>query len=932
MPQVVDSTNYSSRDNSYAMLRVLCRQRCGLNICHINAQSLNNKIDEFRYLFENSGVDVVCVSETWFDPDVLSSTFDLSHYNLFRCDRKSHAGGVAIYVKNGITCKKCYNSNSEEQIEHIFVEISSLGNKLLVGCVYRPNRSIKTDSFLSIIENITSKYKDIVICGDFNSNILIENILLNDMKSIGLLPINTQMPTHHTATSSTLIDIVFVGNKESILLYDQLTASCFSKHDLLFVTLDFKLLPTQSNISFYDFKNINHNVLYSELLSVDWDHIYYMPSVENQLSFLEEKLAHLFETTVPLKTIRNSHQKKPWFNDDIKRAIRHRDKTFSRWKRFKTEELHQEYCLARRSVNRKIKCAKSSYYSNVFTSAVGSAKTWKAIRSIGIRGNTVDGPTHEIDIDNLNETFTKLPNTPFTNDFYRTSQVSITRSNSFIFQCVSQREVFASCMAIKSNAVGLDKIHPRFLKSVLPVLLPFITYIFNTIITQSVFPMNWKHAKIVPIPKTNCEYRPIAILPYLSKVFEKLLHHQIYTYLRDNSLLNNMQSGFRPQHSCTTALIDVTEDIRKSIDNGHITFLVLLDHSKAFDMVDHNIMCIKLQNMFNFSRASTRLLSSYLSDRRQSVFLQNRFSRPLQVSKGVPQGSILGPLLFTMYINDLVEHLRFSKAHLYADDVQIYISTDRSNIDHCIRKLNEDLKRIHSWATGNGLCINPNKSKCMVITPRTMKLDIVPQISLSNEQLEIVTSTKNLGIIFNNTLTWSDHINSASGKIYCMLRTLWKTQYFTPLKIRQLLAKSYLIPKLLYGCEIFSNCDANSFRKLNVAYNAVVRYVFGLTRYDRISSFGKTLFGISFSDLLKIRCLTFLHKIVYTQEPTYLFERLSFTRSCRSKGIIQFRSRTLVSEWQFFIPTIRLWNSLPTTITFLSNALQFKKELFKHFT
>lgn len=926
----LNSIVYSSKDKTFDMIRVLCKQRSGLNVCHINAQSLNNKIDEFRFIFENSGVDVVCVSETWFDPVVLGAIFDLDNYNLYRCDRKSHAGGVAIYVRKGIICKLCYNSEPMEQIEYLFVEITSLGNKMLVGCVYRPHRKIKTDDFLKILENLTLKYEDIVICGDFNSNALVESHLVNNMKTIGLYPTNSTVPTYYPATRNSLLDIIFVSNEEKILLYDQLTASCFSKHDLLFLSFDFKLQQLPNVVTYYDFKHVNHNILSLELQNIDWNSIYYMPSAETQLSFLEQKLEYVFNKSVPVKTVTNNYKKKPWFNADIKTAIADRDMIFIRWKRFKTDELHEGYCSARRVVNKMIKRAKSAYYSSIFTSAVGSKKTWKTIRDIGI-GKTRIVESSEIDVEKLNETFTKIPSAPINQNFYVQNQITSTQTSLFSFNCVNQQDVLSSCLAVKSNAVGIDKIHPRFLKQIVPVMLPYITFIFNTIITKSTFPGNWKYAKIIPIPKANNEYRPIAILPYLSKVFEKLLHQQMHSYIQDNGLLTDRQSGFRSKHSCTTALIDVSEEIRASIDDGYITFLVLLDHSKAFDTVDHNILCMKLKTMFKFSDSSTRLICSYLGNRHQSVFANNKKSRSLPVLKGVPQGSILGPLLFTIYINDLTKQILYSNVHLYADDVQVYISAHKTNIDDCVHKLNEDLDRIHNWTTANGLCLNPSKSKCLVITPKSMKALLEPDIFLNNQRIELVKTTKNLGIIFNNTLTWYDHINAAAGKLYSMLRTLWKTQYFTPPKIRLLLAKTYLIPTLLYGCEIFGSCDSTSYNKLNVAYNAIIKYVFGLKKYDSISSVAKTLSGVTLSDLLKIRTLILLHKIVYTHEPRYLFDRISFTRSRRSNDLIQISHRTLTSEWQFYIQSIRLWNLLPSNIQFLSNAMYFKRALFKHF-
>ena len=224
------------------------------------------------------------------------------------------------------------------------------------------------------------------------------------------------------------------------------------------------------------------------------------------------------------------------------------------------------------------------------------------------------------------------------------------------------------------------------------------------------------------------------------------------------------------------------------------------------------------------------------------------------------------------------------------------------------------------------------KSKCLIIHKKSLRHNLNFDILLNNEKIEIVSSSKNLGVVFNNTLSWNNHINCTVGKTYGMLRTLWATQHCTPLNIRTILAKSYLMPVLLYGCEVFACCDSSSKKKLNLAYNSIIRYVFGIRKHDRISSYSQRLFGLSFENILKSRVLILLHKIIYLKEPTYLFNRLNFARSNRGKKLIPIRHRSLISEWQFFYNAVRLWNLLPNRFQTNNNAIQFKNDIFKHFS
>lgn len=937
-------SGFGSKDNVYSMLRILSKQSSGLKIVHFNAQSLNNKMDEFRYIFTSSGIDVICISESWFHPDIQNNVYNLSGFQLFRADRKSNAGGVAIYVRNGINCiiRKTsvkivpiqeQHENFENKIEYLFLEISIMGRKILIGSVYRPRNNILLDTLMETIEDISPLYNEIIIAGDFNSNLLVDNSLTDLFEILGLLPINTTIPTHFHRTSNSLLDLFFINDKSKVLFYDQLSAPVFSKHDLIFLAYDIVVNRIDTFITYRDFRNIDYTMLNQHIENVCWDIIYSTGDVDEQINFLQDNINNIFNNCIPLKTKLVKHKQQPWFNADIKRLIGIRDAAYHRWKKYKTSVLHTSFRTARRNVVRTIQNAKSSYFRRKFNSAVGSKAKWKEIRGIGIGRENLTVSNHAIDLNHLNNRFVDLTiPQPSINIYDDLCYVAV--ENQFSFSCVDQCDVLESFLAVKSNAMGIDGVNPVFLKALLPKLLPFITYLFNTILTKSIFPSGWKQSKIIPIPKSKLynDFRPIAILPFLSKVLENVMHKQMNAFLHSRKLLSDRQSGFTKGRSCVTALVDVIEDVRAKLDDNMVSFLILLDHSKAFDTIDHSIMIKKLEKLFHFSKPACKLITSYLNNRTQSVHLNGNNSNVLNVRRGVPQGSILGPLLFCLYINDLPEVLLNSKVQMYADDVQVYTSTRIRDIHSCVANINNDLNRIHSWAEDNGLCINPLKSKCMLLSKRNCNLNLDFEIKINNTVIGLVESSSNLGVTFNSQLSWTNHINIVVGKVYGMLRNLWTVQESTPFEIRMLLAKSYLIPVLLYGCEIYSCCDSADFNKLNVAYNNIARYIYRKPSRAHISAFSYQIFNMNFENLLKFKRLILLHKIVYTKEPNYLYNILTFGRSPRGKKIIQKKFKTEISKKQFFVNGIRLWNELPKTVQIISNANKFKKELIRIFS
>lgn len=416
----------------------------------------------------------------------------------------------------------------------------------------------------------------------------------------------------------------------------------------------------------------------------------------------------------------------------------------------------------------------------------------------------------------------------------------------------------------------------------------------------------------------------------VSKVFEKLLKCQISDYVSRMNFIHPFQSGFRSRHSTETALLKVHDDIAQSIDKKGVTILLLIDFAKAFDRVVHSKLINKLLTLYNFSNASAKLISSYLSHRSQAVFCNGELSDFEPTISGVPQGSVLGPLLFSLFINDLPTVLDFCTVHLFADDVQIYICTDgHTDLSGIGNLMNHDLKKVMKWSQENLLPINPDKTKALLITKQKPPPQ-PPQIVFDGVIVQFVDRANNLGVVFKNNLEWDAQINAQCSKIYGSLKRLNLTtrHYDSATKLK--LFKSLILPHFIYGDFIYANALVGSVDKLRVALNACVRYVYNLSRYSRVSHLQKNLIGCPFVNFYKYRSCANLFRIMKTSSPAYLFEKLVPLRGTRTNNFRVPQHSSAYYSQSFFVRGIVSWNSLPSSIKVINSIPRFKRDLLQN--
>lgn len=908
-----------------------------INMCHINVQSLCarkfTKFNELKCNFIDSKMDIVCMTETWLSDVITNQMISMEGYSLLRNDRNRHGGGICIYFKSNLNCKIVKMSTSlghGNLTEYLLLEVRGGGHPFLIAVYYNPPEIDCSDVLNEHMEEFTVKYNHTFFIGDFNTDLLKStaksNRFKNTLSALSYTCVNNESTFFHSNGCS-LLDLLITDSPDFVHKFDQVSVPFVSKHDLIFASLNISKIKAGS-VSYRDYKNFDASRLNQEFQRMDWNSMLSITDPDIFLDIFNNRLKFLHDELIPLR--KSKPKVNPWFNHEIEKAIIDRNVAYSNWKRSRSETSGAHFKSLRNRVNMLIRDAKHQYDRERFNADLPSKQLWSNVKKLGVSKSQSTDCGSNFDVDEMNKYFTDN----FTIDNSTRFEIS-GRSDGFRFRFVEDFEIINALHEIKSNATGLDGIPIIFIKIMIPLIIPYVKHLFNIIILNSKFPRGWKIVKIIPIKKKQnvddiTNLRPISILCALSKVLEKLLKAQISVFITEMNFLHPLQSGFRQHHGTNTALLKVHDDIARVIDKKGIAILLLIDFAKAFDRVSHKKLLMKLNDFFQFSADANRLIHSYLSGRSQAVCCNGNFSNFDYITSGVPQGSVLGPLLFSLFINDLPSSLKYCSIHLFADDVQIYLcDSHNSNLNEICFKINHDLHNIFLWSQSNLLPINPTKTKAMLISKNRNTI-AYPDLFFNGEQIEFVDKVSNLGITFTSSLSWDDHINAQCGKIYgCLKKLNMTTRHFsTSTKLK--LFKSLILPHFVFGDFLIANALISSIDKLRLALNACVRYVFKLTRYSRVSHLHSHLIGCSFSHFYKFRSCVTLCKIMLSKKPGYLFSKLNPMRSDRNKNYLIPQHLSAYYSQSLFARGVVYWNQLPLNIKSNTTIYNFKRDLKQH--
>ena len=828
-----------------------------LVIGQLNINSIRNKFHTLKAIMSGN-LDILVITESKLDESFPIAQFIMGGYSPpFRLDRNAYGGGVLIYVREDIACRELKDHPHTSNIEGMFLELNLKRSKWLVFGGYNPSKD-NIAKFVkelgTILDHYMPKYDNFLLLGDFNSEIT-ENTMKEFIDIYNLSSLIKEHTCFKNPLNPSIIDLILTNRPRSFQ-NSQAIELGLSDHHKLTITIMKAFFPKQAPIiiSYRDYKHYDMNIFRNELLQE-------LLNIRGSISYdiFENICIRVLNRHAPLKNKYIRANNSPFMNKTLSKAVMTRSRLRNKFLRNPNEVNKVNYTKYRNYCTGLFRKEKKSYYNNLNMKLLNdNKKFWKLVKPLFSEKHfcsskitlVEDGEIISDDIDvarKFNDYFSNVVKDlniegyeidySFNSELGHISNVIDKFKNHPSIQKIKENVKIQSkfhfenvnTLVVEKHISSLDKRKPTTFKNIPTKILvencniisPFITNLLNDSKSNSEFPSALKIADITPTHKkdertTKSNYRPVSILPPVSKIFERNMYDQIYLYI--DKFLSPFLFGFRKGYSTQYCLMVMINKWNEAMDKGNFAGSLLTDLSKAFDCLNHELLIAKLE-AYGFDNESLAYVYSYLSNRKQRTKINTSLSEWADITTGVPQGSILGPLLFNIYINDIFYFVNKCDLANYADDTTPY-TTDPS-IDSLLQYLYEDTSILLKWFKDNHLQMNPDKCK-LLISNRSKDISLI----LENETIECSNSVKLLGIIIDNKLDFNEHVSKLCKKVSSKLHALARISNFMSKNKLRLLMKSFIESQFDYCPIIWMFHSRPLNNRINRLHERALRLVY----------------------------------------------------------------------------------------------------------
>ena len=959
-------TTTQTQDDYLKELKI-CREKYPKQLIfgHMNINSLRNKMGPIADILLKGYIDVFVIQETKLDSSFPHAQFHVTGYSHRRMDNKADSGGLIMYIRDDIPNRpRCDIEESDTDLESMCMDVTIDKEKWLILTIYcRPptNQRILEEKMSVMLDKMLTETTNIIVLGDMNLDMKDgskRNTLHTIMSNFELTNLITQ-PTCFKGNPATLIDVILVSKQRRFIketINFDLGVSDFH-HLIAVITKKHVPKKTIEPVTYRSYKHFNEEDYIADIERIPF-HICNVFDDDDDVQWAYHKLLlDVIDEHAPMKKRRQYPESAPFMNTTLRKVIYKKRMARNAWNKDKSNDRKWE---TYRSARNLFVTLKRTSINNYFTlrciDGPKGAEFWKTVKPFmtnknnNINSNIILHENNEIicdkkvvcdtfnqyfatiadgigsHIDIREKTVKEICNIYETHPSINTIKRNRENNITFSMESVSEGDVLKELQSLNvKKSCGYDHIPAKLLKTASKSLAPSLTYIINHSIQNNNFPQIMKKAEVSPIFKKDnnmdkTKYRPVSVLTTLSKITEKLMAKQTTTFL--GNILNEAISAYRKNHGCEHVLLRAIEDWKCALDNGDHVGAILMDLSKAFDSIPHGLLIAKL-HAYGADNNTCELFLSYLTNRKQRVKVGNERSDWVEIKKGVPQGSVLGPHLFNLFLNDIYHVITKCKMLNYADDNTL--SHQSRNHAELKQSLETDASNCIKWFDDNDMGANADKFQGITFGKTS---DLITSFTIGNTVISCDNTVKLLGVTFDQQLNFNKHIDTICEKASKQVNALIRLSKRLGQSNKLIIFNSFIKANFNYCPLVWMCCGKVNVDKIEKLQYRALKFVYNdfISDYDTLLSRAKCRTMLA-GRLQKLAIEVF--KCVHKLNPTYvndMFKKNEVVYEMRNPyPLHQRKFKTITNGFRTFsYMGSKLWNELPNELKKTTTLDEFK--------